>query len=257
MMRERVSFFAGVPTMYWALLGALTDEIDGALAANLRIAVAGGAPSRSSSAAVRDRFGVGIREGYGLSETAPVATFNPIDRATKPGSIGLPIWGVEVRLVDLAGRSSPEPGCELAVRGHNVMKGYLNRPEATTAVMHDGWFPTGDIATRDEDGFYFVVDRAKDMIVREGFNVYPREIEEVLISHPAVSMAAVIGVPSESVGEEVKAFVIRTPGTDVSAEELIAWSRANMAPYKYPRTVVFLETLPMTATGKVLKRELS
>ncbi len=261
MMRERVSFFAGVPTMYWALLGALTDEIDtGTLAANLRIAVAGGAPLPVEIiTSFATRFGVGIREGYGLSETAPVATFNPMDRATKPGSIGLPIWGVEVRLVDLAGQVVNGTGTvgEIGIRGHNVMKGYLNRPHETAAVMKDGWFSTGDLGTRDEDGFYFVVDRAKDMIVRNGFNVYPREIEEVLISHPAVSMAAVIGVPSESVGEEVKAFVIRTPGTDVSAEELIAWSRANMAPYKYPRTVVFLETLPMTATGKVLKRELS
>ena len=261
MQREHVSFFAGVPTMYWALLGALTDEIDiAALATRLRIAVSGGAPLPVEIiTSFATRFGVGIREGYGLSETSPVVTFNPIYGATKPGSIGRPIWGVEVRLVDAMGTeiTATDTVGQIAVRGHNVMKGYLNRPADTQAVMDGGWFATGDLATRDSDGFYFIVDRVKDMIVRNGFNVYPREIEEVLICHPAVSMAAVIGVPSESVGEEVKAFVIRTPGTDVSAEELIAWSRANMAPYKYPRTVEFLESLPMTATGKVLKRELS
>ena len=261
MQRHEVTFFAGVPPMYWALLGALDAHVDTAsLAARMRIAVAGGAPLPveiiTSFAA---RFGVGIREGYGLSETSPVATFNPMHRAPKPGSIGLPIWGVEVRLVDVAGAeiTAVDTVGEIAVRGHNVMKGYLQRPAETAAVMKDGWFHTGDLATRDADGFYFIVDRAKDMIVRNGFNVYPREIEEVLITHPAVSLAAVIGVPSESVGEEVKAFVIRVPGVEIEADELVAWARENMAPYKYPRTVEFLDALPMTATGKVLKRELS
>jgi long-chain acyl-CoA synthetase len=263
MHRHEVTFFAGVPPMYWALLGALDADagLDTAsLAARMRVAVAGGAPLPveiiTSFAA---RFGVGIREGYGLSETSPVATFNPMHRAPKPGSIGLPIWGVEVRLVDLAGAeiTAVDTVGEIVIRGHNVMKGYLHRPAETAAVMQDGWFRTGDLATRDADGFYFIVDRAKDMIVRNGFNVYPREIEEVLITHPAVSLVAVIGVPSAAVGEEVKAFVIRAPGVEVTAEELIGWARENMAPYKYPRTVEFLDALPMTATGKVLKRELS
>jgi long-chain acyl-CoA synthetase len=263
MRHHEVTFFAGVPPMYWAMLGALDADagVDtAALAARMRVAVAGGAPLPveiiTSFAA---RFGVGIREGYGLSETSPVATFNPMHRAPKPGSIGLPIWGVEVRLVDPTGAeiTAADTIGEIAIRGHNVMKGYLHRPAETAAVLQDGWFRTGDLATRDVDGFYFIVDRAKDMIVRNGFNVYPREIEDVLITHPAVSLAAVIGVPSESVGEEVKAFVIRVPGADVSADELVAWARENMAPYKYPRTVTFLDALPMTATGKVLKRELS
>ncbi len=261
MARHEVTFFAGVPPMYWALLGALDAGVDtAALAARLRVAVAGGAPLPVEIiTSFATRFGVGIREGYGLSETSPVATFNPMHRATKPGSVGLPIWGVEVRLVDLAGNeiTAVDTVGEIVIRGHNVMKGYLHRPEETAAVMQDGWFRSGDLAVRDADGFYFIVDRAKDMIVRNGFNVYPREIEEVLITHPAVSLAAVIGVPSEAVGEEVKAFVIRVPGVDVSADELVAWARANMAPYKYPRTVEFLDALPMTATGKVLKRELS
>lgn len=147
------------------------------------------------------------------------------------------------------------PG-EIAIRGHNVMKGYYNRPQATAEVMNNGWFRTGDIATRDEDGYYSIVDRAKDMIIRGGFNVYPREIEEVLMTHPDVSLVAVVGVPNDSHGEEVKAYVIRVPGATVTEEELIAWSRETMAAYKYPRIVEFRDALPMTATGKILKREL-
>ena len=146
---------------------------------------------------------------------------------------------------------------EIAIRGHNIMKGYYNRPEATAEVMRDGWFRSGDLGRRDEDGYYYIVDRAKDMIIRGGFNVYPREIEEVLMTHPAVSLAAVIGVPNEQHGEEIKAFVIPEAGVEVSAEELIAWSKEQMAAYKYPRSVEFVDALPMTATGKILKRELS
>ena len=145
---------------------------------------------------------------------------------------------------------------EIAIRGHNVMKGYYNRPEATAEVMRDGWFRTGDLARRDEDGFYYIVDRAKDMIIRGGFNVYPREIEEVLMTHPAVSLAAVVGVPHDTHGEEVKAFVIRTAGHRGHPHELLAWGKEQMAAYKYPRLVEFVETLPMTSTGKILKREL-
>jgi long-chain acyl-CoA synthetase len=145
---------------------------------------------------------------------------------------------------------------EIAIRGHNVMKGYYGRPEATAEVMRDGWFRTGDLARRDADGFYYIVDRAKDMIIRGGFNVYPREVEEVLMTHPAVSLAAVIGVPHASHGEEIKAFVIRKEGAEVTEEEVIAWCKDTMAAYKYPRLVEFATALPMTATGKILKREL-
>ena len=162
-----------------------------------------------------------------------------------------------MRLVDADWKTieGDEPG-EIAIRGHNVMKGYYQRPEATAEVMRDGWFRTGDIATRDADGFYTIVDRAKDMIIRGGFNVYPREIEEVLMTHEAVSLAAVVGVPHDSHGEEIKAYVIRKPGAQIAEEELVAWCRANMAGYKYPRIVEFRDALPMTATGKILKREL-
>ncbi|MBM4511682.1 AMP-binding protein, partial [Rhodococcus hoagii] len=145
---------------------------------------------------------------------------------------------------------------EIAIRGHNVMKGYLGRPDATAEAMRDGWFRTGDLARRDSDGFYYIVDRAKDMIVRGGFNVYPREVEEVLMTHDAVSLAAVVGVPHERHGEEVRAYVIPAAGTEVSAADLVAWSKERMASYKYPREVHFVEQLPMTATGKILKREL-
>jgi long-chain acyl-CoA synthetase len=258
---EAVTFFAGVPTMYWGLLNALDDGVDvDKIAGNLRRAVAGGSSLPVEILKqVKERFHVQILEGYGLSETSPVATFNHLDHEPKPGSIGTPIWGVQVKLIDPAWNTiegADEIG-EIAIRGHAVMKGYYNRPEETAAVMRDGWFKTGDLARRDDDGYYYIVDRAKDMIIRGGYNVYPREIEEVLMAHPDVSLAAVVGVPHESHGEEVKAFVIVNDGATVTEDELVAWSREQMAGYKYPRVVEFRATLPMTATGKILKRELT
>jgi long-chain acyl-CoA synthetase len=261
MQQERVTFFAGVPTMYWALLEGLTDDVDvDLISRNLRRAVAGG-----SSLPVEilkrfeERFHVQILEGYGLSETSPVATFNQSGHEPRPGSIGIPIWGVDVKLIDADWNAVDDPDevGEIAVRGHNVMKGYYRRPRETAAVMRDGWLRTGDLARRDSDGFYYIVDRAKDLILRGGFNVYPREVEEVLMTHPDVSLAAVIGVPHESHGEEVKAFVIRREGATVTESELIDWAKSEMASYKYPRLVEFRASLPMTATGKILKRELS
>jgi long-chain acyl-CoA synthetase len=166
---------------------------------------------------------------------------------------------VQVKLVDEDWKTiegADEVG-EIAIRGHNVMKGYYNRPEATAEVMRDGWFRTGDLARRDEDGFYYIVDRAKDLIIRGGFNVYPREIEEVLLTHEAVSLAAVVGVPHDSHGEEIKAFVILNEGAELAPDELVAWCKDQMAAYKYPRIVEIASSLPMTATGKILKRELT
>ncbi|MFI6816501.1 long-chain fatty acid--CoA ligase [Nonomuraea sp. NPDC050328] len=257
MRKEGVTIFAGVPTMYWALLSKIhADGVE--VPDTLRVAVAGGASSPVEVLKDFEKtFGIPILEGYGLSETSPVASFNQLGRPTKPGTIGFPIWGVEMRLIDgdwntIEGEG---PG-EIAIRGHNIMKGYYGRPEATAEVMKDGWFRTGDIATRDADGYYAIVDRAKDMIIRGGFNVYPRELEEVLMTHPAVSLVAVVGVPHDSHGEEVKAYVIPAPGVSVTEDELIAWSKENMAAYKYPRIIEFREALPMTATGKILKREL-
>jgi long-chain acyl-CoA synthetase len=261
MQRERVTFFAGVPTMYWTLLTCENaEQFDlEAIAGSIRVAVSGGAAlPLEVMQQFEERFGVPILEGYGLSETSPVATFNRVDRPRRPGSIGLPVWGVEVAVVREDGSEAgvDEVG-EITIRGHNVMKGYLGRPEATAeAIDAQGRFRTGDIGKRDADGYLYIVDRKKDMIIRGGFNVYPRELEEVLLTHPAVSLAAVVGVPHPSHGEEVKAFVIRKPGVAITEEELVAWCKQAMAAYKYPRIVEFRDSLPMTATGKILKREL-
>jgi long-chain acyl-CoA synthetase len=260
MESENVTFFAGVPTMYWALLGALDDSVDvDLIAVNLRMAIAGG--SSLPVEIIREfkqRFGVQILEGYGLSETSPVATFSQRGRTAKPGSIGTPIWAVQCKLVDPDWGETPEGEIgEIAIKGPNIMKGYYQRPDATAEVMRDGWFRSGDLGRRDEDGYYYVVDRSKDMIIRGGFNVYPREVEEVLMAHPAVSLVAVIGVPDEQHGEEIKAVVIRNEGDTITEEELIDWAREQMAAFKYPRTVEFRDTLPMTSTGKILKRELT
>jgi long-chain acyl-CoA synthetase len=258
---EAITFFAGVPTMYWGLLNALSDGVDvERIARNLRVAVAGGSSLPVEIIkAVKQRFGVQILEGYGLSETSPVATFSDPDRDPRPGSIGVPIWGVELKLIDGSWNTiegADEIG-EIAIRGHNIMRGYYNRPEATAEVMNNGWFRSGDLGKRDKDGFYYIVDRAKDMIIRGGYNVYPREVEEVLMTHEAVSLAAVIGVPHPSLGEEVKAYIIRKQGATVTEEEMVAWSREQMAGFKYPRMVTFVDSLPMTATGKLLKRALT
>jgi long-chain acyl-CoA synthetase len=204
------------------------------------------------------QYNVAILEGYGLSETSPAASFNRLDRPRKPGSIGLPLPGVEFKLVDDAGATIDDalvPG-EIWIRGPNVMKGYYKKPEATAESIVDGWFKTGDVAQRDEDGYYFIVDRKKDMIIRGGFNVYPREIEEVLYGHPAVLEAAVIGVPHERLGEEVKAVVVAKAGKTIDVDELAAYCKERLAAYKYPRVVEVRESLPKTATGKILKREL-
>ena len=261
MQRDSVSIFAGVPTMYWALLQAVTDEVDVAqIAANLRLAISGGAAlSVEMLKQVEHRFGVQVREGYGLSETSPLATFSDPSLPPRPGSIGKPVWGVQLALVDDDWQpvpDDPDSVGEIAVKGHNVMKGYFQRPGATGEVLRDGWFRTGDLARRDKDGFYYLVDRVKDLIIRGGYNVYPREVEEVLMTHPAVSLVAVAGVPDDQLGEEVKAWVVPQPGFAVTPQEIVEWARSAMAPYKYPRTVELVDTLPTTATGKILKREL-
>ncbi|MFE3293716.1 long-chain fatty acid--CoA ligase [Rhodococcus sp. NPDC059234] len=268
MIDEAVTVFAGVPTMYWALLGALDAAKTGTaggvdvdrIAGTMRRAISGGAALPVEILTrFAERFGVQILEGYGLSETSPLALFSDPEREPRPGSIGVPVWGIEARLVDQDWNtvSGPDVIGEIALRGHNVMAGYLDRPEATAEAMRDGWLRTGDLARRDDDGFYYIVDRAKDLIVRGGFNVYPREIEEVLLTHEAVSLVAVVGVPHESHGEEIKAFVILEPDAQITDSELISWCKDQMASYKYPRCIEFATVLPMTATGKILKRELS
>jgi len=254
--RDRVTIFAGVPTMYFALLNY--DAADAYDVSSLRFCMAGGAPMPVDVMhAFEARYPVQILEGYGLSETSPVASFNVLDRPRKPGSIGYPVWGVEMTIFDDDDRpvADGERG-EICIRGHNVMKGYLKRPEATAEAIRGGWFHSGDIGVRDADGSYTIVDRKKDMILRGGFNVYPREVEEVLYSHEAIVEAAVIGVPHPSHGEEVKAVVTLGPGRELSAKGVIAHCKERLAAYKYPRIVEFSDELPKGPTGKILKREL-
>ncbi|WP_406337310.1 long-chain-fatty-acid--CoA ligase [Streptomyces sp. NBC_00649] len=253
--RDEVTVFLGVPTMYTALLRSGV----GPALPRLRLGVSGGSalPVELLHAAERE-LGVTVLEGYGLSETSPVACFNPPDRPRKPGSIGLPVRGVELRLVTEDGRvAGPGEVGELAIRGENVMKGYWNRPDATARAFQEGWFHSGDLARVDEDGYYFVVDRKKDLVIRGGYNVYPREIEEVLYRHPDVAEAAVIGVPDPARGEEVAAVVVLRPGARVTTDELRDYVRQRVAAYKYPRIVRFVDALPKGATGKILKRDIA
>ncbi len=264
MLRENVTYFGGVPTMYWGLLQALDANPEaydvGVLAKNLRVAVSGGAALPVEiHHQVQEKLGVTILEGYGLSETSPVASFSRFGDQPRVGSIGTPIPGVEMKLINDDWSDVPDgPDAigEIAIKGHNIMKGYHGRPEATAEAIKDGWFRSGDLARKDEDGWYYIVDRSKDMIIRGGFNVYPREIEEVLMEHPAVSLVAVIGVPHESHGEEIKAVIVKKPGDATTEDEILAWGKEQFASYKYPRIVEFRDELPMTATGKILKREI-
>jgi long-chain acyl-CoA synthetase len=255
---HRCTIFSGVPTMYFALLQADTEGHD--LSA-LRVGVSGGAAIPGEVIrAFEEKFpGVVILEGYGLSETASTTTFNINAEQRKVLSIGKPIWGVEVRVVDEDDNELP-PGTdnvgEIVIRGHNVMKGYYKKPEATAEAFRDGWFHTGDLAYRDEDGYFFIVDRKKDLVIRGGYNVYPREIEEVLFDHPGVAAAAVIGKPDEKLGQEVLAFVVAKEGVKLTSDELIAHCKERLAAYKYPREVRVIDELPMGPTGKVLKKEL-
>jgi len=208
--------------------------------------------------AFEEKFGCIILEGYGLSETSPVASFNHPDRERKPGSIGTPIEGVEMAVWDDDGNEvAPGEIGEIVIRGHNVMKGYWNRPDATAeAITEDGWFHSGDMARVDADGYYFIVDRKKELIIRGGYNVYPREVEEVLYEHPAVQEAAVVGVPDEALGEEVGAAVVLKKGEQIDPDALKAYVKDQLAAYKYPRRLWFVDELPKGPTGKILKREI-
>ncbi|HIW92593.1 MAG TPA: long-chain fatty acid--CoA ligase [Candidatus Corynebacterium avicola] len=253
-----VTVFHGVPTMY----GALTEAYDGAHdMSTLRTAISGGAAMPEGvMRSFEERFnGVAVLEGYGLSETASVASFNISREERRPLSIGKPIWGTRMAILDSDDNELPDgPGNigEVVVRGHNVMKGYHQNPEATAKAVRDGWFHTGDLGYRDEDGFFYIVDRLKDLILRGGYNVYPREIEEVLYSHPDVSEVAVVGRPDERLGEEVHAFVALTDHQAVTEEDLKAYCKERLAAYKYPRQIHLMGEIPKGATGKILKREL-
>ncbi|MFE9445420.1 long-chain fatty acid--CoA ligase [Streptomyces sp. NPDC006602] len=252
-----VTIFVAVPTMYNALLHQ-PPVTTGSEAGALRVCVSGGASLPGEVLyAFEKRFGCTVGEGYGLSETSPVSTFNHLDRPRKAGSIGTPMLGVEVRLVDEAGKDvSPGDVGEIAIRGDNVMAGYWNRPEETAETIPDGWLRSGDLARQDEDGYFFIVDRKKDVIIRGGYNVYPREIEEVLYEHPDVLEAAVLGLPHRHLGEEVAAAVVLTPDGRATEDELRSFVKARVAPYKYPREIRIVPSLPKGSTGKILKREI-
>jgi long-chain acyl-CoA synthetase len=256
LQRDEATIFEGVPTMYGALLHDPGRE--GADLSRLRLCVSGGASLPVElMRGFEEAFDAIILEGYGLSETSPVASFNHPDRDRKPGSIGTPIRGVEMKVVDEDDNDVPagEVG-EIVIRGHNVMRGYWERPDATEECMKGGWFHTGDMAKVDEDGYFFIVDRKKDLIIRGGYNVYPREVEEVLYEHPAVREAAVVAVPHDELGEEVGAAVALKDGEDVGADELKSYVKEQVAAYKYPRHVWFVDELPKGPTGKILKREI-
>ncbi|RBY87964.1 long-chain fatty acid--CoA ligase [Blastococcus sp. TF02A-30] len=256
--RDGVTVFEGVPTMYIALLNhPRRDEFH---LSSLRVGISGGAPLPAEVIDEVERtWGIVVLEGYGMSETASTTTFNVSAEERRVYSVGKPVYGVEVGIWDDAGRPLP-PGQEhvgeIVVRGVNVMRGYHGRPDATAEAMAGGWFHTGDLGYLDSDGFLFVVDRKKDLIIRGGENVYPHEVEDVLYEHPAVAEAAVVGVPDPRLGQEVKAFVALRPGRVATEAELVAFVRERVASYKYPRTVEFRDALPKNATGKILKREL-
>jgi long-chain acyl-CoA synthetase len=259
MEKHAVTMFAGVPTMYIGLLNVPDAESRHDLkkiASTLRIGISGGAAIPVE--VIRQfeaRFEVPILEGYGLSETSPVATFSHLEFPRIPGSVGQPLGGTDVRIVDADGKPLPDGEVgEVVIRGHNVMKGYWRKPDATAQVIRDGWFHSGDLGRRDAAGNLYIVDRLKDMIIRGGFNVYPRELEEVIMTHPAVAQVAVLGVPDATLGEEVKAVVVPKAGAAITPEDLVAWCKERMAAYKYPRLVEVVAAMPMTATGKILKR---
>jgi len=260
MERERVNFWIGVPTMYWSVLKFVEENNYDVskIKDSLKVPTSGGAPMPVEVMKEFEQvFGIRVLEGYGLSETSPLACFNHFEKPSKPGTVGQPIFGVEVKCVD---ENDREVKCgergEVVIRGNNIMKGYYKRPEATAEAFKNGWFHTGDIGIIDTEGYLSIVDRKKDMILRGGYNVYPRELEEVIMTHEAVSLVAVVGVPDERLGEEVKAFVVLKHGFSLKKEDFTNWCKQQFAANKYPRHVEFRDELPVSGTGKILKREL-
>jgi long-chain acyl-CoA synthetase len=260
MAREKANFWVGVPTMYWSILKYIeeTGFDPSPIVENLKVPTSGGAPMPVELIEKFAKvFGIRMCEGYGLTETSPLACFNHLERPAKPGTVGQPLMGTEIKCFD----DDDNEVCrgsrgEIVIRGHNIMKGYYKRPDATDEAFKNGWFHTGDIGVMDDEGYLAIVDRKKDLILRGGYNVYPRELEEVIITHPAVSICAVVGVPDERLGEEVKAFVVLKQGVEMKEKELIEWCKLQFAANKYPRFVEFRESLPIGGTGKIFKRAL-
>jgi long-chain acyl-CoA synthetase len=256
--RYQPTYFPGVPTLFISLLNhpdARSAGLD-----RIRRFNSGAAPLPIEVLEQFERMsGAVLYEGYGMTETAALATTTPTLSRRKPGSIGLPVTGTECKIVDLQTGTREMPvgeAGELCLRGPQVMKGYWNKPEETAETMRDGWLHTGDVARMDEDGYFYIVQRKKDMIIVSGFNVYPNEVEDVLFTHPAVKEAAVIGVPDDYRGEAVKAFIVLKPEAVAASEEIIEYCRARLARYKVPSSIEFAESLPKSAVGKVLRREL-
>ncbi|MGE5703079.1 MAG: long-chain-fatty-acid--CoA ligase [Clostridia bacterium] len=252
---EAATMFAGVPTMYNFMLqlpDATADDF-----ASLRFCVSGGAAIPVELLhRFEEKYGTNILEGYGLTESSPVASFNPVRGTRKPGSIGKQIPGVQCRVVDAEGNEVPRGNVgELIIQGANVMKGYLGMPEETTSALREGWLYTGDLARMDEEDYIYIVDRKKDMIIVGGYNVYPREVEEVLYLHPHVLEAAVIGVPDEEYGEIVQAYVVKKQES-VTHDDLWQFCKEKLAKYKIPKQIEFLDELPKNSTGKILRRAL-
>ncbi|MFF8911211.1 long-chain-fatty-acid--CoA ligase [Streptomyces olivaceoviridis] len=257
--RDRVTVFLGVPTMYTLMLRlAQSPESEPYDLSTLRVGLCGGSPLPVEVLhAFEKTFACAVLEGYGLSESSPLACVNRIDRERVAGTIGIPVDGVEMRVVDRQDRELPDGEVgEIVIRGHNVMRGYWHRPQATAETIRDGWLHTGDLGTRDARGDFRIVDRIKDLVIRGGYNVYPREVEEVLYTHPAVAEAAVIGVPHDVHGQEVAAAVVLRAGTSTTPDELLGYVRERVAPFKYPRIVWITDCLPKGPTGKILKREI-
>ncbi|RMH12941.1 MAG: long-chain fatty acid--CoA ligase, partial [Gammaproteobacteria bacterium] len=256
---HEVTFFAGVPTMYWALLNADTTGFDlDKISSTLRLGVSGGsAMPVEVMRQFEEKYNITILEGYGLSETSPVASFSRLGMKKVPGSIGVPIPGVEMIIAGEDDKELPPDSIgEILIRGPNIMKGYYNKPDANTEALRNNWFHSGDMGKMDENGYFYVVDRLKDMIIRGGYNVYPREVEELMMKNEKISLVAVVGIPDEKYGEEIVAYVVLKEGQTATEEEIRDWAKANMADYKYPRKIIFKDQLPMNATGKILKRVL-
>ncbi len=256
--RDRLTVLAGVPTMWNAMLHAATDAFGPSDFEQLRLATSGGASLPVEvMRAFRDRFGCTILEGYGLTESTGAATFNDINRPQKAGTVGPALPGTAIEVRDPLGAVvGPDVVGEVFLKGPTIMKGYRNRPDATAADLQDGWLKTGDLGRLDAEGYLSIVDRAKDLIIRGGYNVYPREVEEVLYEHPDVVEVAVVGVPDAHFGEEVAAVVALREGAELTGEELRSWAKVQLSAYKVPRLYQFVTTLPKGATGKILKREI-
>jgi long-chain acyl-CoA synthetase len=255
----QITSFGSVATMLSMLLTTYPDGVPkGLTTGQLRFAMCGSAPVPAEVMnRFEETFNCLVIEGYGLSESTCRSTFNPPDERRRPGSCGKPI-GNEMQVVDEDDRevADGELG-EIVLRGENILKGYYRNPDATATAFRNGWFHTGDVGYRDADGFYYIVDRKSDMIIRGGENIYPREIDEVLYQHPAVAAAATIGVPDQLYGEEVAAFIVLSEGREATEEDIVAFCRARLADYKCPKTVRFLQEIPKGPTGKLLKRELA